>query len=486
MAKITSQKVNIDDVPLVGREDEIVKLHELLYTKEAEMVAIYGRRRVGKSFLIKKAYKKETIFSLIGTKDASKADQLENFIDNIKELSKSKIPLQKPKSWKAAFKILRTFIEDHKSKYKKVIFFDELPWLASPKSGFLQALEYFWNSWAVDQTIILVICGSAPSWMMDNIINDTGGLHNRVTKKIHLQPFTLTETEKYFKSRKLKYNRYEIVQLYMVFGGVPFYLREIKANDSVANEIDRICFGEKAPLYGEFDNLYKALFTRYENYIVAIKALAKKKKGITRNELVTATKLSSGGTLTRILLDLEASSFITSYKPFGKKERETLYRLTDEYSFFHLSHIEKNSKTKGAWQKQVGSAAYNTWGGYGFESVCLKHVATIKSSLNIGGIYTEESSFYFHGNEDVPSFQIDLIIDRQDGIINICEMKFYKHNFIITKKYADQILSNLAYFKEISATKKRLNYTLITTYGLSKGQYNSVVDQSLTLDHLFV
>ncbi len=486
MAKKESQKENIDDIPLLGREEEIAILQDLLYTKEAEMVAVYGRRRVGKSFLIKKVYRKETIFSLVGTKDASKADQLENFIDKVNEISKVKLPFEKPKTWKAAFKILRTFIENHNGKYKKVIFFDELPWLASPKSGFLQALDYFWNSWAVDQNIVLVICGSAASWMTDNVINDTGGLHNRVTKKIYVQPFTLAETEKYFKSRKLKYNRYEIVQLYMAFGGVPFYLREVKTNDSVSNEIDRICFGEKAPLYGEFENLYKALFARHENYVAVIRALAKKKKGITRNELVAAAKLSSGGTFTKILTDLEASSFITSYRPFGKKERETLYRLTDEYSFFYLSHIEKNAKAKGAWQKQVGSPAYNTWGGYGFESVCLKHTSSIKTSLKISGIYSEESSFYFHGSEDTPSFQIDLIIDRQDGIINICEMKFYKHNFIITKKYAEQILNNLAYFKEISDTKKRLSYIVITTYGLTKGEHNHVVDQSLTLDHLFL
>ena len=473
-------------VPICGREEEIRVMKKLLQTKESELLAVYGRRRVGKSFLIKKVYKKEIVYKLEGDRNASNKEQLQNFIDNINDKLRSKRPLPAPKNWNAAFKILQTYITGLRVKHKKVIFFDELPWISKPKSGFLKAFEYFWNSWAVDQNIIIVICGSAASWIIDNVLDDKGGLHNRVTKKIQLMPFTLYETEKYLKSRKINFSRYEIVQLYMVLGGVPFYLREVENGSSAAKEIDRICFGTKAPLKNEFDNLFKALFINHQHHTDIVKALAKKKKGLTRNELVTSGKITTGGTLTKVLKELELSHFITTYKPFGKQERDTLYRLTDEYSLFYLSFIEKNGNTKGFWYKQTATPTYNTWGGFSFESLCLKHIESIKYSLSIAGIYSESSSFYFGGNDSIPGFQMDMIIDRLDNVINICEMKFYNKPFIITKKEADNIRLKLAYFQHFTKTRKRLVFTLISNYGLANSIHNDIVEKSLTIDGLFL
>ncbi len=483
MAKILKKSTDIQT--LVGRQEEVDILQNLLHTKEAELVAIYGRRRVGKSFLIKRAYEAETIFSFTGTNEISKTANLKNFIDLINQLMKPAIPYAQPKDWREAFIILRTYIELQTSKTKKVIVLDEIPWLASRNSGFLQAFDYFWNSWAVNQNIVVVICGSAASWIIENVINDTGGLHNRVTKKINLQPFTLAETEQYFQSKNINFTKYEITQLYMALGGIPFYLREVKASKSIPKEIDRICFGANAPLYGEFDNLYKALFSKYENHQAIIKALAQKRKGLTRVELLKLSKLKSGGSFTTALRELESSSFITFYQPFGKQERDSLYRLTDEYTFFYLQYIKKNENTAGYWLSQVGTPAYKAWGGFTFETLCLKHVENIKKAMGISGVFSQQSSYFFAGNPDIPSFQIDLLIDRNDGVINLCEMKYYASDYLLTKKDAELLRNKAGYFQMLTNTKKRVIVTLITTYKLMPSINNGVLAESMCLEDIF-
>jgi uncharacterized protein len=483
---MAKEKFNTADSQLIaGRKAEIATLKSLLESKESELLAIYGRRRVGKSFLIKKAYEAETIFSFTGTNSKSKNINLKNFIDQINQLMKPAILYSKPKDWREAFKVLQTYIETTKTRAKKVIVLDELPWLATRNSGFLAAFDYFWNSWAVNQNMVVVICGSAASWIIENVINDKGGLHNRVTKKINLQPFTLTETEQYFKSKNINFTKFEITQIYMALGGIPFYLREVKAGKSVPKEIDRICFGKNAPLYGEFDNLYKALFSKYENHLQIIRVLAKKRKGLTRMELLSQIKMNSGGTLTTTLKELEASSFITFYKPFGKQERDSLYRLTDEYSYFYLQYVLGNEEVNGFWVNQTGTPAYKAWGGFTFETLCLKHIDKIKIALGISGVFTEASSYFFGGNTEIPSFQIDLIIDRNDSVINLCEMKYYTSDYLLTKKDAESLRNKAAYFQLLSKTKKRVVITLITSYKLMQSINNSVVDEHLCLEDIF-
>lgn len=483
MAK--SKTKNTVKQPLIGRTDEVNTLHGLLNSKEAELLAIYGRRRVGKSFLIKQALEANTIFSFTGTKEDTKDENLKNFIDLINQLMKPPIAYNKPSEWRDAFAILKKYIELHSATFKKVIVFDELPWLASKNSGFLAAFDYFWNSWAVNQNVIVVICGSAASWIIENVINDTGGLHNRVTKKIHLQPFSLGETEQYFKSRNINFTKYEITQLYMALGGIPFYLREVKGGKSVPKEIDRICFGKNAPLYGEFENLYKALFSKYETHLSIIKALAKKRKGLTRNQLLKVSKLNSGGTFTAALKELEASSFISFYSPYGKTERDSLYRLTDEYSFFYLQYILGNELSTGYWLNQIGTASYKAWCGFTYETLCLKHIDKIKIALGIAGVFTKSSSFFFAGNDDIPAFQIDLLIDRNDGVINLCEMKYYASGYVLTKKDAEALQKKVAYFQILSKTKKRIVSTLITTHKLKLGMHQYLIDESLCMEDVF-
>jgi len=472
---------------LIGREKEQALLKKAMQSNEAEMIAVIGRRRVGKTFLIRTVFQDKIDLEFTGVQNASRSDQLMSFHFLLKEYAPKSIKLTQPESWLEAFHQLITVLsKKKKSKRKRVIFFDELPWLATRKSGFLKALGFFWNNWASKHNIIVIICGSAASWMIQKVVQDRGGLHNRITRRINLKPFTLAETESFLKEKKLKLNRYQIVQLYMIMGGIPHYLKELETGKSTVQNIDDICFSEDGLLADEFSKLYPALFEQSENHVAVIRALAKKWKGLTRAEIIKVTKLPDGGGTTKILSELIHSGFVSSYFPFEKKRKEMLYRLTDEYSLFYLHFIEKRRKEKGVWKALSQTSVFKSWSGYAFESLCLKHVDQIKKALEIGGIYSESSSFTFSGNEDLPGIQVDLLIDRNDEVINLCEIKFHKNEFNLSKSYAEQLRKKIFVFEEVTKTKKQIFLTLISTFGITENIHSSgLIDNHLKMDVLF-
>lgn len=390
-----------------------------------------------------------------------------------------------PANWFEGFSMLKTYLSSIKSKRKKVIFIDELPWLDTHLSGFLPAFEYFWNDWAVDQNIIIVICGSATSWMIENIRNNRGGLHNRISNYLHIQPFTLSETNEFFKAKKIRFDKQEVALIYMAVGGIPHYLQEIKSGLSATQNIDRILFDAKSNLKYEFPNLYRSLFTYYENYEKTIQALAKKKMGLTRSEIAEFTKISNGGGLTKVLIELEECNFIESYLPFGKAKKDTLYQLIDEYSLFYFQfNPQKNDK--GTFLNLHSSAQANNWKGKAFEMVCLKHVEKIKMKLGISGIITNAYSFYFKGNKEKEGFQIDLLLDRHDQTITICEIKYSSTPYRMTKIESEKINRRKELFRLLSGSKKNITTILITTHGAEINQYYlSCIDQLVVLSDLF-
>ncbi len=473
---------------LIGRKEEIAILQDALDSYESEMVAVIGRRRVGKTFLIQSVYKNQIVFEVTGIQNASKKKQIENFILQLAEISGSPFPIKPPTSWLQVFALLTSYLKPKESSVKQVIFFDELPWMATHKSGFLQGLSYFWNSWAVKQNIVVVICGSAASWMIQKVINNRGGLYNRVTKRIFLSPFTLLETEAYLKARNLQFDRYQIVQIYMALGGIPHYLKEIKGGKSAVQNINQICFTPNAKLKEEFLRLYPALFANAENHIAVIRALATKWQGLTRTEISQLSKVVEGGSLSRVLEELIHSGFISNYRPFGKKKKTRLYRLTDEYSLFYLKFIEgQEHEGKDIWNHLSQTQLYKTWSGYAFENICLKHIPQIKKALDIAGIYSLSSSFYHKGNEKEEGAQIDLLIDRKDGVINLFEIKFYNEDFVINKANADNLMQKRRVFKTVTKTNKQLFFVLITTFGLkTNGHSMNLIAQTLTLNDLFL
>jgi hypothetical protein len=387
-------------------------------------------------------------------------------------------------NWLEAFTRLTALLESKESE-KKIVFLDELPWLDTPGSGFLSALEHFWNSWASARNILLIVCGSAASWIINKLLNSRGGLHNRVTDRIPLFPFTLKECELFFKSRGTTFDRYQIVQLYMVMGGIPFYLSQIDPKLSAAQNIDRLSFTESGILRAEFDNLYHSLFQKAERHVQIIEALSKKTKGLSREDLLKASKMPNGGGTTRILRELEESHFIRKYRAFGKKDKNSIYQLTDFYSLFYLQWIrESDPSDQNYWVSQLDTPKQNTWAGYAFEQVCLEHISRIKLGLSIGGMKTETSAW--SGKTDTSGAQIDLLIDRADRVINICEMKFSIDPFVISKSYAEDLKRKIRVFKEVTKTRKAVHLILITTWGLVRNNYSdTLVQNELKMDALF-
>ncbi len=472
----------------IGRKEEQEVLKEALKSHESEMVAVLGRRRVGKTYLVQSIYEKQLVFEITGIQNSSKKEQLENFVLQLGIATGSIFPISPPSSWLQAFALLIKFLQERKEKKKPVLFFDELPWLATHKSGFLNGLSYFWNSWGVKNRIVLVICGSAASWMINKVVNNRGGLHNRITRQIHLKPFTLKETEDYLIARNLNFDRYQIVQLYMALGGIPHYLKEIRRGKSAVQNINEICFSPTSSLQDEFNRLYPSLFANAEKHIAVIRSLATKWHGLTRKEIEQQSKIKEGGNLSRVLTELIFSGFISTYRPFGKKKKTKIYRLTDAYSLFYLKFIEgQEHEGKSIWNHLSQTQLYKTWSGYAFENVCLQHIPQIKQALSIAGIYSRSSSFYHPGNKETEGAQIDLLIDRKDGVINLIEIKFYNETFQIKKSYAENIQQKHRVFKSVTKTKKQLFTILITTFGLKDNNYSqNLIDQFLTLDDLFL
>jgi len=474
--------------PIIGREQEIMILKQALKSKEAELIAVYGRRRVGKTFLIRGVYSPHLIAEFSGVHHASVKEQLENFSNVIALALKSPIPPAVPKNWTEAFRLLINFSEPLLKKQKAVLFFDEFPWLSSAKSGFLSAFEYFWNSWASKQpNLIVAICGSAASWMIQNVVNSKGGLHNRITTTIRLLPFTLYETAAYLKSRAVNLDQYQTLQVYMAIGGIPHYLKGIKKGESATQIIDRLCFTKDGLLVNEFHNLYKSLFEMADRHISVVKALAAKPSGLTRKEIIAECGLISGGGTTKLLDELMESGFVGQYLPFQKNIKEAIFKLTDEYSLFYLKFMEHSRATgQGTWIKKSTSQSWKSWSGSAFESVCLKHTTQIKKAIGIAGILTEESAWRFAPGKTRKGTQIDLLLDRQDNCINICEMKFYNAALTTEKYYAAELQHKLDIFKEQTQTKKTLFLTMVTTYSTKDNIYKTtLVQNEITMKDLF-
>jgi AAA+ ATPase superfamily predicted ATPase len=468
---------------MAGRVEEAAQMRQLLESNKSEFLAIYGRRRVGKTFLIRNVYKADIVFQMTGIVGVDMSQQLTNFFSALQVASVENSNGSIPENWFKAFEQLRVLLEKSK-KLKKVVFFDELPWIDTPRSNFLSALEHFWNSWASSRDdIILVVCGSATSWMLSKLINNKGGLHNRVTKRIRLLPFSLPETEAYFSTKNIVLDRYQIVQLYMAMGGIPFYLNEIMPGRSAFQEIERLCFMKGGILVNEYDNLYRSLFSGADRHMTVIEVLSQKNKGMTRSEIIDAGKLENGGNTTKVLMELEESGFITKVFPFEKKVKTTLYRLTDQYSLFYLKFI-KDSRTfgEGAWLSRIDNPRWRAWSGYAFENICFSHIGAVKKALGIGGVYTEISSW----SNAEKGVQIDLLIDRRDQVISLCEIKFSQDPYSITKAYRGELEKKVSAFRTVTKTRKSVFLTMVTAFGLEENVHSlGFVQNSVTMNDLF-
>ena len=465
---------------LIGRKQEIRDLMRCYHSPRSEFAIVYGRRRVGKTFLVSQTFKNQFSFVFTGSHKAPKERQLELFAKAIQQYGNIPYGLDID-NWYHAFDALETMLEQSTAQGKKILFFDEMPWIDTVRSEFVSALEDFWNTWAARRDdIFLIASGSATSWMVNNLVDNQGGLHNRITASIYLSPFTLAECEEYLRHHDCVWDRYTITQCYMYLGGIPFYYSLLDYKEDLATNIDRLFFWPKSILMNEFNELYNVLFNGADKYIETVRLLAQHREGMTHKEL--AKELGFDGSLSRRLKNLENCDFIKCYTQFGNKKKGSIYRLTDFFTLFYLRFIDGVQKSTGDyWRNRMREPSVLSWQGLTFELVCLTHVEQVRRSLGISGVSVQVSSWRSKQGEA----QIDLVVDRADRCIHLCEMKFSTTPFIITKEYEMKLRERMAIFTEETGTRKTLLTTFITTYGVKQGIHSGIVQNEVMLDDLF-
>ena len=470
---------------LIGRENELKLLKNIYNDNKSHFISIYGRRRIGKTYLINEAFKNNMLFHHSGVANGTLKTELFAFTSSLK--NSNYIPKEKITDWFIAFEELKELIKSSQEK-RKIIFIDELSWMDTPKSNLIQALENFWNGWAsFRDDIILIVCASATSWMLKKVIHNKGGLYNRLTEQIHLKQFTLKECKEFLESKQISTNEIQVLKYYMVLGGVPYYYNFIEKGLSVEANIDNMIFKEDAPLKEEFKYLFPSIFKNPTVYLKIISALAKKKIGLTRDEIIENAKLINSGDLSTKLEELESCGFIRKYNSFGMKSKSAMYQIIDSFTIFYYSFIEKCSNDEHFFQNQINTPLMNSWQGFAFERVCLLHINQIKEALGISGVYTECNSWYCKKNEDegINGSQIDLLIVRKDQVINLCEMKFSNTEFLVTNKVIESINNKISDLKLVTKTKYAIYPTLITTLGLKENPNSLMIQKTITLKELF-
>ena len=474
---------------IIGRKGEMAELQRCFDSDRSELVIVYGRRRVGKTFLVDQFFKETYDFTFVGGHKLSQRIQLRNFAKALKQMTGERT-MRKFADWFDAFDALEEYLSSLPTDRKKVVFFDEMPWIDSLRSSFIEAFENFWNGWAARRKDILFIAsGSATSWMIDKLVENQGGLHARITCQIYLRPFTLSETEQYLQRQGCLWDRFQMAQCYMFFGGIPFYLSLLDIKESLVQNVDRLCFARGGALRLEFDELYNALFIHADKYVDIVRLLAERRSGMTSSEIAKATSID-GKRMSKMLSNLERCDFLMKFRYYGKKNNDIIYKLTDFYTLFYIKYIEPNMDLYDEqwWQHHATSHSVESWQGLTFELLCLMHIRQIRQALNIGGVATEVSSWFDQADKKkaVKGSQIDLIIERADRIIHLCEMKFSQGEFRIAADYEERLRNRMELFKDKTKNKKALVHTFVTTFGVANGKYSSLVHSEVTLDGLFL
>ncbi len=470
---------------IVGRKEEIAVLQAAIQDDYSHFIAVYGRRRIGKTFLVREAYNYRFTFQHAGLSEGGLKEQIFAFEASIKDAGGR--PSSRCRNWMEAFEDLKDLIRLSQER-KKVIFIDELSWMDTQNGDLLIALENFWNGWAsARRDIVLIVCASATSWMLSKVIHNKGGLYNRLTEQISLSQFSLAECEAYIKANGLALTRNQIVQYYMIFGGVPFYWSFLEKGNSLTQNIDRILFARNAPLKQEFKYLYASVFKNPKVYLSIIEALGKKKIGMTREEIIEKSGVGNSGDLTSKLKELESCGFIRKYDAYGNKKKNAIYQLIDNFTLFYYQFLENNPTDGHFWTNQINTPRINTWQGLAFERVCMEHVKEIKNKLGISGVQTDINSWWCKADPDkgVNGSQIDLLIVRKDQVINLCEMKYSDSEYTITESVDADIRKKISDFKLITKTKYAIYPTLVTTYGMVNNSYSGNIQSLITMDDLF-
>lgn len=470
---------------LYGRDKEQKQLSEVVQSDKAELLAIYGRRRVGKTYLVRQFFDDKFDFYVSGVLNGTPDEQLSVFRHALEQYG---LPESKASTWLEAFYELESLLEDKVREHKPcVLFIDELPCFDTPKARFIPAFDHFWNAWASRfANVKLIVCGSATSWMMDELINARGGLHNRLTSQMYLAPFTLQETKEYLQQRGFVWDNRMIVDAYMALGGIPFYLSLIKKQESFPQAIDRLYFAPKAPLEQEYDRLFASLFKSPAPYLNIIEALSRTKEGLSRDQIAEKTKIKTGGRLTALLDDLVNCDFVRVYHckaKSGISKKDSFYALSDLFCLFHLHFNKKKNTNPQFWQQHLNTPTLNSWGGLAFEQVVMQHVDQVKRALGITGIAVEY--YAWRSKQTTPKSQIDLILDRADRLLNICEIKYSQGIYTISEAEETRLLIRQQNFRLETGLKQGFHLTMITPYGINRNSHCANVTSVITLNDLF-
>ncbi len=471
---------------IIGRDREKDVLSRCLLSERPEFVVIYGRRRVGKTFLIKEYFRGQFSFYATGISDEKTSGQLKAFHASLRTYGSEE--RKAPKDWFEAFSRLRGLLEEDNVyrdpvSRKRVIFLDELPWMDTVRSDFKSALEYFWNSWASSQPdLLLIACGSATSWIIQHMLKERKGLHNRVTKRIQLSPFTLKECEELLENNDIVMTKAQIIECYMIFGGIPYYLNLIDPRLSLAQNVDELIFKPYGDLKDEFTELFYSLFTKPEKHISIIKALSETKNGKTRKELAEIKSIGGGSVLTKNLEELEQCGFIRRYTNYTMPTKSAYFQLVDSFVLFSLKFLDSHKKS--SWMEYIQTPSYNAWRGNAFEICCVNHIPEIKAALGIAGVNTME--YAWRSQTSDPGAQIDLLIDRKDGVINMCEMKYTDGVFEMDKTEYEKMMNRLAIFQNETHPKKAIHMTLVSANGIARGKYAFVFQNVISGEQLFM
>ena len=470
---------------MIGRTKELKTLRDCIAADRSRLVVVYGRRRVGKTFLVREAFDYRFTFTHTGLEDGDYAEQLNAFWRALK--SQWNEGCERPRDWMEAFESLKKALASS-GDARKTVFIDELPWMDTRNSGFVKAVEAFWNGWAsARKDVVMVVCGSAASWMSEKILQNRGGLFNRANRTIYLEPFTLRECEEFLDAEGIPMDRKEIVSAYMAFGGAPYYWSLLERGRSLSQNLDRLFFAPGAELAKEFSRLYKSVFAKPEPYVDIVTALATKKAGMTRDEILDAVPgLDSGGSFSRCLDNLEVSGFVRKYAAVGNVKKGAVYQLIDNFTLFHFAFVRNYSgRDPSRWSHLVGDRGRSAWGGIAFERVCLLHSAQIKRALGISGILTSESGWRSRPSDTGKGAQIDLVVERADRVVNVCEMKFASGEYEIDAEEARKLRNRIEAFRRGTGTKYGIHLTFVTPYGVKRNKYWSLVQSEVTLDDLF-
>ena len=471
---------------IIGRKEEKELLARIWQSRQSEFVAVCGRRRIGKTFLVREYFEEQMVFQVSGIANGNTNEQLKNFYYTLRRYDSTVSEI--PKDWIDAFELLIRYLSALTLE-RKVVFLDELPWMDTLGGNFIAALEHFWNGWAsTRRDIVLIVCGSATSWMMDKLINNHGGLYGRLTHRIMLKAFSLGEAEQFLQAKGVHLSRYEVTETYMVLGGIPYYLNMLDYRMSLAQNVDRLLFNPNGELYNEFDMLYRSLFSHSEVYVKVVECLNNRGYGMTRSEIVEATGLKSGKMLTTVLANLESCGFIRKYASYGCADRKALYQLVDFFTLFYFRFLRESSfRNLQYWSALQRTPRFYAWAGVSFEILAMEHIAQIKKKLGISGVATSVYSWRSRSAEKEyeRAAQIDMVIERADNTINLCEMKFSEGEYVISKDYDKVLRNKIVRFQEETKSRKSIQLTFVTSDGLKKGMYAGIAQNEVVLDDLF-